>query len=41
MAEGMEKVKPICGADKADAGEYDLPLHVAAVCECFLRYPKI
>jgi hypothetical protein len=29
----MEKVKPICGADKEDAGEYDLPLHVAAVCK--------
>lgn len=27
----MENVKPICGADKADAGEYDLPLHIAAV----------
>ncbi|KAL8392898.1 hypothetical protein RB595_002912 [Gaeumannomyces hyphopodioides] len=35
MAEEMAKVKPICGADKADTGEYDLPLHVAAVFMVF------
>lgn len=32
MAEEVENTKPVCGGGE-EAGEYDLPLHVAALCK--------
>lgn len=38
MAEAMATEKPKCGSGPEE-GEYDLPLHIAAVCQCPLHHP--
>lgn len=34
MAEEVESTKPVCGGGE-EVGEYDLPLHVAALCKSY------
>jgi hypothetical protein len=33
MAEAMETMKPTCGGGGSNPDDYDLPLHVLALCE--------
>lgn len=38
MAEEMANMKPACGSGE-EAGEYDLPLHVVALCKYTITAP--
>lgn len=40
MAEEVESTKPVCGGGE-EVGEYDLPLHVAALCELCSSTPAL